>query len=169
MRSLIWKEWLENLKWVALPALLILGPMALFGPAPIMDYGFLFFVSLFAALFGALLGFLQLYPESQGDKRSLLLHRPLSRSHIFFGKVIAGVGLYLLALGLPLACEVGLAAAPGFISQPFSWRMVLPWLADSLTGFVYYFAGMLMAQRPARWYGSRCLVPSVPRGNTGDL
>jgi hypothetical protein len=35
--------------------------------------------------------------------------------------------------------------------------MVLPWVADVLTGLVYYFAGMLTAQREARWYGSRCL------------
>ena len=35
--------------------------------------------------------------------------------------------------------------------------MALPWLADVLTGLVYYFAGMLTAQREARWYGSRCL------------
>jgi hypothetical protein len=36
-------------------------------------------------------------------------------------------------------------------------NMTLPWLADILTGLVYYFAGMLAAQREARWYGSRCL------------
>jgi hypothetical protein len=35
--------------------------------------------------------------------------------------------------------------------------MVLPWLADILTGLVYYFAGMLAAQSDGRWYGSRCL------------
>jgi hypothetical protein len=50
-----------------------------------------------------------------------------------------------------------MAAAPGFVAQPFRWSMVLPWLADVLTGLVYYFAGMLTAQRQARWYGSRCL------------
>src|SRR5262249_28998387 len=37
------------------------------------------------------------------------------------------------------------------------WGMTLPLLADVLTGLVYYFAGMLTAQREARWYGSRCL------------
>ena len=36
--------------------------------------------------------------------------------------------------------------------------MSLPWLADILSGLVYYFAGMLMAQREARWYGSRGLA-----------
>jgi hypothetical protein len=157
MKSLIWKECRENLKWVPLPALLILGPMGLFGPAHLLAVGYLFYMSLVAALFGAVLGFLQLFPESRGDKRSLLLHRPLSRSRIFLGKVIAGMGLYLLALGIPLACTVGLAATPGHVAEPFRWPMVLPWLADTVTGLVYYFAGMLTAQREARWYGSRCL------------
>jgi hypothetical protein len=35
---------------------------------------------------------------------------------------------------------------------------VLPWLADVLTGLVYYFAGMLAAQMAGRWYGTRCLA-----------
>jgi hypothetical protein len=30
---------------------------------------------------------------------------------------------------------------------PYHWRMSLPWLADILSGLVYYFAGILMAQR----------------------
>jgi hypothetical protein len=158
MRALIWKEWHENLKWAAVPVLLILGPMAVFGAAPLLAAGHLFYVSLVAALFGAVLGFLQVFPESRGDRRSLLLHRPLSRTRIFLAKALAGVGLYLLGLGIPLAFCVALAATPGHVAQPFSPPMVLPWLADVLTGVVYYFAGMLTAQREARWYGSRCLA-----------
>lgn len=157
MKPLIWKEWRENLWWAALPALLILGPMGLFGAFPLLERGFLFYAALIAGLFGAGLGFLQVFFESHGDKRSILLHRPLSRSWIFLGKAIAGVGLYLVALGIPFACAVVLAATPGHVDEPFSWPMALPWLADLLTGLVYYFAGMLTAQREARWYGSRCL------------
>ncbi len=157
MRSLLWKEWRENLKWAALPTLLILCPTALFGAFDLMEEYSLFFLSLIAAVFGAALGFLQVFFESSGDKRSLLLHRPLSASQIFLGKAFAGVGLYLLAVGIPFGCAVALAALPGHTHQPFGWPMALPWLADSLTGLVYYFAGMLTAQREARWYGSRCL------------
>jgi hypothetical protein len=157
MKSLIWKEWQENLKWAVLPSLLILGFVVLGGTPPLLDVVFLFYVSLVAALFGAVLGFLQVFFESQGDKRALLLHRPLSRSRIFLGKALAGVTLYLLALGLPCACIVALAATPGHVDEPFGWVLVLPLLADVLTGLVYYFAGMLTAQREARWYGSRCL------------
>jgi hypothetical protein len=36
--------------------------------------------------------------------------------------------------------------------------MALPWLADILTGLVYYFAGMLTAQMEGHWYGGRCLA-----------
>jgi hypothetical protein len=157
MKALIWKEWRENVKWIPLPGLVIGGVMAVEGPPSLMNNGTLLILALIAAIFGAVLGFLQVSPESRGDKRSLLLHRPLSRSQIFVGKAIVGAGLYLLALGIPFACAVGLAATPGHIAEPFGWSMVLPWLADILTGLVYYFAGMLTAQREARWYGSRCL------------
>jgi hypothetical protein len=36
MKSLIWKEWRENVKWTPLPTL-ILGPLLLFGLPPLMD------------------------------------------------------------------------------------------------------------------------------------
>jgi hypothetical protein len=159
MRSLIWKEWREHLKWAGLAALVILLPMLLLGfpdePMPGLSGAFIFF--LVAAGSGAALGFLQVFFESRGDQRALLLHRPLSRSRIFVGKVIAGVGLYLLAQGVPFACVQGWLAMPGHMPAPYHWRTSLPWLADILAGVVYYFAGMLTAQREARWYGSRGL------------
>ena len=157
MKALMWKECRENLKWVALPTLVIGGLMAVLAPPSLMDNGSLLIFALIAGLFGAMLGFLQIFAEAQGDKRSLLLHRPLHRSQIFLAKASVGIGLYLLALGIPFALEVSLAATPGHIAEPFSWPITLPWLADVLTGLVYYFAGMLAAQREARWYGSRCL------------
>jgi hypothetical protein len=157
MKSLIWKELRENLKLVPLPILLLLGPTALMGPNHLMDMGRLLGASIIAALFGATLGYLQVYSESQGDKRSLLLHRPLSSSKIFFGKALAGAGLYLLGLGITFAWVVSVAATPGNVAEPFRWPMVLPWLADMLAGLVYYFAGMLAAQPNGRWYGGRLL------------
>jgi hypothetical protein len=160
MKPLIWKEFRENLKWAALILLLLGGITALQGPPSLwkfMNQEFLLPVSLFAAGCGAALGFLQVFFESRGDRRALLLHRPMSASRIFLGKAVAGVGLYLLALGIPFAWSVGWAATPGHNAAPFRWPMALPWLADILTGVVYYFAGMLTAQREARWYGSRGL------------
>jgi hypothetical protein len=157
MTALLWKECRENLKWAALALLIVGGIRALIGPPSIMDDEFLQFVSLCVALFGAALGFLQFFFESDGDRRALLLHRPMSRSRIFLGKTSAGLGLYLLAMGVPFALALARAATPGHVARPFDWRMGLPWLADILTGVVWYFAGVLTAQRSAQWYGSRGL------------
>lgn len=156
MKSLIWKECHENLKWAVLPAL-VLGGLVFLGRPPLMHPALLLFLSPIAALSGAVLGFLQVFFESDGDKRSLLLHRPMSRSRIFLGKAFVGVGLYLLAMGIPFASYVAWVATPGHVAEPFRWQMALPGLADILTGVAYYFAGMLVALREARWYASRGL------------
>jgi hypothetical protein len=157
MKALIWKEWYENLKWAALPVLLLGVPMALSGPPWLMDFEFLQFLSLLAGLYGAALGFLQVFFEARGDRRALLLHRPVSHSKVFLAKALAGLGIYLLAMGIPFACAVAWTWGPGHVDAPFRWQMALPWLADILAGVVYYFAGMLAAQRESRWYGSRYL------------
>jgi hypothetical protein len=146
-------------KWIPLPSLVILLVFLLDKPDTAMpDVTGAYFLCLIAVAFGAELGFVQIFFEAHGDKRSLLLHRPVSRSRIFLAKVVAGVGLYLLALGAPFLVLEFWLALPGHIPAPFHWRTSLPWLADILSGLVYYFAGMLMAQRDVRWCGSRCLA-----------
>lgn len=159
MKSLLWKECRENLKWIPLPALFILLPMILLGSPeePMISVGGEFIVLLVTAVFGAALGFLQIFFEARGDQRALLLHRPLSRSRLFLGKALAGVGIYLVAQFIPLVCVEVWMAIPGHLPAPYHWQTALPWLADILAGLVYYFAGMLTAQREARWYGSRGL------------
>src|SRR5688500_7658921 len=77
MKQLSWKEIREHVKWTVLPGLLILLPMVLLGapnePMPGPGGAFLFF--LVASASGAALGFLQVFFESRGDPRALLLHR----------------------------------------------------------------------------------------------
>lgn len=159
MKPLIWKEFREHLKWIVVPGVLILLPSVLLGgpsePMPSAGGAFLFF--LIASASAAALGFVQVFFESRGDSRALLLHRPLGRSRIFAGKAIAGVGLYLLALGVPFLCIQVWIAIPGHMPAPYAVGTSLPWVAEILAGVVYYFAGMLTAQREARWYGSRGL------------
>jgi hypothetical protein len=158
MKMLMWKEWRENLKWVPFPGLVILLVFLIDKPdVPMPDTTDSYFFCLIAVVFAAALGFVQIFFEGHGDKRSLLLHRPLSASRIFLGKALAGIGLYLLALGIPFLCLESWLATPGNMAAPFHWQTSLPWLADILSGLVYYFAGMLVAQRDVSWYGSRCV------------
>jgi hypothetical protein len=102
MRALILKEWREHLKWVPLPGLVILLVFAIEEPEEPMPWSSAaYYYCLTAVVFAAALGFLQIIFEAHGDRRSLLLHRPLYPSRIFLAKALAGVSLYLLALGIP--------------------------------------------------------------------
>lgn len=168
MKPLIWKECRENLKWAGLPAIFILLPMILLGgpSEPMFGVGGGVLLFMVTAVFGAGLGFLQVFFESRGDHRAILLHRPLTRSRIFLGKVSAGGGIYLLAMAIPFVGVHVWMATPGNMPAPYHWGTTLPWLADVLAGLVYYFAGMLTAQREARWYGSRGLGLAAAFGCT---
>ena len=109
-------------------------------------------------MFGAILGWLQIYRERHRDLWAFLVHRPLSRTRILLGKTAAGLSLYAMGAGLPLAGLVFWVSLPGHVLAPFEWRMAWPVTACFLAGAVYYLAGMLTGVRQARWYASRGLV-----------
>jgi ABC-type transport system involved in multi-copper enzyme maturation permease subunit len=124
---------------------------------PLLSEGVLAETAYFCAIFGAVLGWLQIFSERHRDLRAFLVHRPISRSEIFFGKVIAGLCLYAAGAGLPLLGYIVIAWIPGHFPVPFTWPMVLPLASYFLCGTVFYFGGMLTGLRQARWYASRGL------------
>ncbi|MGB8370236.1 MAG: ABC transporter permease [Limisphaerales bacterium] len=128
---------------------------------PVTSSLFLVEAGWLCALFGMVLGWVQIHNEKPRDLWAFLVHRPATRTEIFFGKIIAGLMIYLAAAGLPLACFVAWAAAPGNVAAPFQWSMVLPLATYFFGGVVYYFAGMLTGLRQARWYASRALGLSL--------
>ncbi len=113
--------------------------------------------AFFCAVFGAVLGWLQIHNERHRDLWAFLVHRPLSRTKIFAAKTVAGLALYVVGAGLPLLGFILMTWLPGHIAAPFEWSMVLPVFSFFLSGIVFYFAGMLTGLRQARWYVSRGL------------
>lgn len=168
MTAIIWKEVRENLKWAVLLMLGVAAATAyVFWPTKsgnsedialsLCAFNFRMVILFGSAAGGVLLGLLQIIPEMRRDQWAFLVHRPTTRTRLFFGKVLGGLLLFLSAMGIPLLCAAWWVATPGHVPAPFDWRMVLPSVANIFTGIVFYFAGMLTALRPARWYGSRAL------------
>jgi hypothetical protein len=165
IKAILWKEWRENIKWavfaligfsIAILHLLYdkLQPDSTVGDA----FGAISPVTLLMPpFFAAILGVLQVGGELRRDQWAFLIHRPLSRSAIFGGKALAGLVLYLGVTLLPIMVLALWAQIPGNMASPFTWRLLLPLLADILMGVPFYFAGMLAAIRPAYIYGSRVL------------
>jgi len=115
------------------------------------------FFTIASALAGLLIGRAQIVGESRGDRWGFLAHRPVTRLTLFFGKTVAGLVLYVVATGVPLAFATAWYAAPGHRAMPYNASMALPGVADLLCGIVYYFAALLIGMREAKWYGSRFL------------
>ncbi|MGO8838938.1 MAG: ABC transporter permease [Limisphaerales bacterium] len=124
---------------------------------PLVSSGFLTLTGFFCAIFGAVLGWFQIHNDRHRDLWAFLIHRPITRTGIFLGKTIAGLMLYVLATGLPLAGFVAWVLVPGHVAAPFEWAMLWPLAMLFLSGTLYYFAGMLTGLRQARWYASRAL------------
>ena len=178
MKALIQKELRENLKLavlgLAIFALMLvleyrdflhamkdmmLGNTNLRGDLlqPLIAPLFYMATGYFCAIFGAVLGWFQIHNERHRDLWAFLIHRPITRTGIFLGKIIGGLVLYALVAGLPLVCFIGWALAPGHVAAPFEWVMLWPVAVFFLWGIVFYFAGMLTGLRQARWYASRAL------------
>ncbi len=168
MKPLFWKELRQSLKWaIAVLALMSIAAIYFAWDASRLGrytspFERLQQLSVVACpLAGLFLGVMHVVTERRRDLWAFLVHRPMSRTTIVLAKTSAGLVLYFLAVGVPVAAANAWIATPGNVPAPFYGPMVLPGLADLLTGSVYYLAGLLVSMRQARWYGSRVLVIGV--------
>ncbi len=165
MKSMLWKELRENWKWSVLGFLFLLLAefYSLSAARRAEDYrdltlcgsGFLLSSAFGCAAIGAGLAVIQILPELRRDQWAALLHRPVSRSVVFAGKVLGGLLLYFCATALPFLLSVAFVAAPGQFAAPLVPGMLRPGLSDIAFGPVIYFAALLLCLHRGRWFGSR--------------
>jgi hypothetical protein len=160
MFTIFRKELRENLKWAGV----IFGVLAVMFAHEMRDANPLLLYRLsgqdmvwLVPLAGLLLGVVQSLFETRADNWAFVVHRPVSREGLFVAKCAAGLVLLFGALGLPCALAVWWSSVPGNLPMPFQWRMVLPLTADVLSAGCYYFAGIVLTLRKARWFGTRVL------------
>jgi hypothetical protein len=108
------------------------------------------------------MGVVQSLFETKPDNWGFVVHRPVRRGEIFAAKCAAGLLLLYAAITLPCAILSIWAARPGHVPLPFQGRMLLPMLSDMLNAGCYYFVGLVIAQRRARWLGTRLLPLGLP-------
>src|SRR3954467_7291562 len=160
MKDVFLKELRENAKWAGVIFVVILivvyslmrrrNPYLMYSLAepPVL---------VFAPLAGLLLGIVQTLFETKADNWAFVVHRPLSRPRIFAAKALAGLVLLYGALGLPCLIAAGWSARPGNLRMTFAWSMLLPSSAVVLSAGCYYFVGIILTLRGARWWGTRLL------------
>src|SRR5213075_3174548 len=106
MKTIIYMELRENLK-LAVPAFVLLTGLFMFaawdgGGNALVDAQFLRMIGVGCAGFAATLGWLQIQHERPRDLWAFLVHRPITRTGIFFAKITAGLLIYFLTVSLPM-------------------------------------------------------------------
>jgi hypothetical protein len=170
VKALLWKEVRENLRWGAAALLAIWTCEAVWiwdaGPSKrlesILSEEFLLLVFFSSAALALALGLLQSLPELRQSAWAFLMHRAVSPGRIFAAKAAAGLGLYFAATLIPFLSVAAWLSMDGLRARPFHWIMVWPGLEGILAGAGFYFAGILVAARQARWYASRLLPLVLP-------
>ena len=160
MIAIFLRELRENLKWaiVICGVMLVIVCHELRGAGPMFLFQFPRPNTIIAGpLAGLLMGIVQVLFETRPDNWGFVVHRPVRRRRIFAAKCAAGLLLLYAALALPCLIAAAWAARPGNLATPFQWRMLLPMMADVLNAGCYYFAGMVLVLRRARWFGTRLL------------
>lgn len=165
LKTILWKELRENWKWAGLGMLCLafaelyaLYQPTGYGTVALTSQVFILVSICGSVLIGAALGALQILPELDRDRWAALLHRPVPRTTLFLGKVIAGLILYLLATGIPLLLSIVCFAIPGQFAAPFIPGIVPPAIANALLGMVFYAAAVLVSLTRGLWYGRRTLL-----------
>jgi len=163
MKTILWKELRENARWAPLGALAILGVLIYQwrNPEVVFD-GHNSLLTLFAMVAPTLafvLGLLQSWGDQQPAAKALLLHRGITASAAFGGKVLAGVLLYVAAVGTPLLLMALFLALRSLATKAAAPSDLLPAAFVSLCGFCCWPAAFLLMERPAKYIGSRLLPP----------
>ncbi len=126
-KALVRKELRENLKWAVVVLLGFAAALAYEIPPPAdlfraqgVELSGMFgsleaITTVGGLLAGLVIGAAQTLVENRGDKWGFLAHRPIDRTTLFWGKAAAGVLLYVISTGLPVAAALFWIASPGYL------------------------------------------------------
>ncbi len=163
MSALLRKEIRDAVRWLPL-GIALLGLLLIYVCQTLQATQLssqLFTVTWFATLlFGTFLSLVTFLPDERDASRAFLLHRAIEPNQIFRTRVLGGLTVYFLGMFIPLVLLSAYLATNGPERFPVSAWQVVPAFTTVVAGSIFYFAGIVIACRPARWFGTR-LFPLV--------
>ncbi|MFM7518087.1 MAG: hypothetical protein ACKO3V_14190 [Pirellula sp.] len=162
MNAYLFKELRETARWLPLAWLIFAG--LLYVALPQMSYLYLtqgladrlvFQTAIGGSLVAFGLGLAQFMLDQRSSARAFLVHRSLTPSQLFRGKLLVGLGIYALGVGGPLML---LTLYLSWISDRFPCTpfQTIPAWVISIFCTAFYFAACLVSCSNARWFGTRC-------------
>ena len=162
MISIFNKELRDCLKWVPAGMLIALVMVWWCMPKDISgtyspEHDLMAAIGWSAALIAVALGLAQSLFDIRNDARGYLLHRPVTRLSIFWGKLLAGLIAYVIALTPSVLLAAFYLGGKGLEVLPTSGLQVIPAVLLALTVFLLHPVALWIGNRDARWLGTRTL------------
>lgn len=162
MKTLLWKEWREVVRWLPASMLLIIALLWVTLPSANPNAaGFALtaapLVGIGAAAMALALGLVQTLPEQRTGARGLLLTRPVTRGQMFWAKTFTALLLHQISLLVPLAFAAIWLSIVAPETRPAEPIELLPILIIGLAAFAFHPAAVWAICRPARWFGTKTL------------
>lgn len=161
MKSIFYKELRELLPWIPL-GLFLLSVLCWFA-APrdarlfqSVELTIVGGIGVGCVVVALVFGFLQSIPDSRTEAKGYLLHRPVSLTKIFWGKLLAGGTAYAICLLPPLFILACYLEYQGPQQLPTNARQLLPTVLLSIAFFAANPAAIWTVHREANWVGSKC-------------
>lgn len=127
------------------------------GTIPFLYDSFVEYLAFGAGALAIALGFKQSLGDFWGDAQLFVLHRPISRRHVYLTKLLVGLALTVVLAAMTVALYALWAATPGTHASPFAWSMTgAAWMV-CLAVSVVYLGAFLSGIRPAAWLGTRLM------------
>ncbi len=109
------------------PYLLLSGEFAE-STSPLFGYGTATFFWLISILTAVVLPVVQINPEIQNKTITFLLHRPISKSDVLNAKIVSGLVMLILSIGVQLSFVILVCSIPGNYAAPFEFDMIFNWI-----------------------------------------
>lgn len=114
-------------------------------------------VQLIGFIFALLVALQQTCWEAGRDSYLFLLHRPVPRRAVFGTKLIVGIMMFAICVGVPIGIFACWAAGTGHHASPFRWSMTTETWVTAVVLVLPYLGMFLSGIRPGQWFGTRLL------------
>lgn len=169
MNALLRKEIRDTVRWLPL-GIVLLGLLLAYSCqtiyAPNLS-GQLYMATWFSSLlFGSFLSLVTFVPDEREAARAFLIHRAIAPNQIFRTRILVGLAVYFLGMFIPLIVVAVYLAAIGPERLPVSPWQVVPAFLAVIPGSIFYLSGIVIACRPANWFGTRLLPLAAAVGGS---
>jgi hypothetical protein len=126
--------------FIEMPRAMLLGELSSL-ESPLVSKGYFYVWFLVVSfLLGVILAVAQMRPEIQLKTFQFLIHRPVTKKNILDAKILTGLAVLIVSMGIPLSFVVLTCKISGNYAAPFYLDMIIDWVIGIYCACCFYLS-----------------------------